>query len=65
MKKFTVFGLITASTIVGTYEAETEEKAIEKAMDDENGNHYVSICHQCSREVELGDIYEYEAEQNN
>jgi hypothetical protein len=53
MKKFTVVGLISASKTIGTYEAETKEEAIEMAMDD-NGNHYISLCHQCSREVDIG-----------
>lgn len=63
MAKYQVYGTMSASVILGVYEAESKEEAIKMAGEDENANWMPSLCHQCSHEVELGDIYETEAEE--
>lgn len=60
MKKYGVWGIIGASVYLGDFEAESEEEAIEKAG--ETGC-APTICYQCAREVDLGDIYDYEADE--
>lgn len=54
MPKFSVFGVVSATKYIGEYEAETKEEAEQMAWDDA----YVSICHQCSSEVEDPEITE-------
>ena len=61
--KYKVYGIMTASTVIGTYEAQTEEEATEKAENDPDGNYDPSLCHQCAHEVELGEIYKTEADE--
>ena len=51
--RYTVMGLLYANTTSATAEADTPDDAIELASDDL----WPSLCHQCSDEVELGDIY--------
>ncbi len=60
MPKFALYAMFTASKSLGEFEAETEEKAI--AMAEESGETYLSICHQCAKEIDLGDCYEIQAE---
>lgn len=60
MPKYNVYSMATASIFLGEFEAETEEQAIELAVK-ENPPH-VSLCHQCSGEIEIGDFYQEEAE---
>lgn len=50
--KFRVYGNIRSSKYIGEYEADTKEQAEEMAWEDA----HVSVCHQCSREVEDPDI---------
>jgi len=61
MKKYRVYGLMTASVLLGEYEAEDSEAAIKLAEEDDNANWMPTICHQCSHEVELNEIYETDA----
>lgn len=63
MPKFRVYGLRFASSVIGEYEAPSEADALEQAMVNTQGNHYVGLCHQCSREVDLGDVFEYGVEE--
>ncbi len=48
MPKFRCYGRVVGSTYLGEVEAATEEEAMEKALNDA----WVSLCHQCSREIE-------------
>jgi hypothetical protein len=57
-KKWTVMALVDASYIIGEFEAETGEEAAEKAW---NEAHSPSLCHQCSDELEAGDVYDLRA----
>lgn len=54
MPKYRVYGVITATKYLGEFEAENEEQAEEMA----SKVAYVSICHQCSREIEGPEISE-------
>ena len=60
--KYRVYGIMTASTVIGTYEADSKEQAIAKAEEDKEANWGPGLCHQCAGEVELGDIYETQVE---
>lgn len=55
--KFNVTGLWDASKHLGVVEAETAEEAKQKALNtDWDGKEYVSLCHQCADELEVGDM---------
>ncbi len=63
MKTYRVYGLWTASKVIGEFEANSEEEAI--AMAEDSDGAHASLCWECSREVELSDSapYKYEAEE--
>jgi len=63
MKKYRVYGIASASTVIGEYEAESEQEAADMAANDQNADYDLGLCYQCSRKVEIGDIYEYQAEE--
>lgn len=63
MKKFSVYGSLSANVKLGIYEADTPEDAIRKAEEDKNANWNPTLCWQCAGEVELGDVYETYAEE--
>lgn len=57
MKTYHVYGTVTAGKYLGTVEAESEEEAIAKGWELETV--YVSVCHQCARDIsdpEITDI---------
>ena len=56
MKKYNVYASGWYSVHLGEYEAEDSETAIEMADMDDQANWLPSLCHQCSREVELSDF---------
>ena len=60
MPKYRVYGILTGSVFLGEYKANSEEEAEKMANDDPDANWYPSLCHQCSGEIEFGDIYETE-----
>ena len=62
IKKYNVYGIVSASVHIGTYEAESKEQAEDMANNDKEANWYPSLCHQCSGELEIGDIYELQVE---
>lgn len=62
MAKYQVIGVMTATTIIGEYEADSKEQAMEMANNDRQGNWYPSVCHQCTREIELSEIHKTYAE---
>lgn len=62
-KKYHVYGMVSASVSLGEYEAESEEEAIQMAEDNQGANWYPSVCHQCSRELDVGDVYKVEADE--
>jgi len=65
MPKFRIYGIMTASKVLGEIDAGSKEEALLKAdADDEiGGNGFAALCHQCAGEIDLGDIYEYQAEE--
>lgn len=56
MARYAVYGIISASKFIGEFEADSKDEAIAKAQAE--GDYHVSICHQCAREIDMGDIYE-------
>jgi hypothetical protein len=58
--KYKVYGIMTASVLIGEYEAKTAEDALDMANDDTEADWYPSLCHQCAREIDMGDIYDTE-----
>ncbi len=60
MPKYRVYAIMTASKPLGEFEAKDANEAEKKAM--KEGDDYAPLCHQCSNEIDLGDIYEYEVE---
>jgi len=52
--RYHVIGLVDA-TVTVEVEADTPEAALERAYEDERM--HVSVCHQCAREVQVGEVY--------
>jgi len=63
MAKFRVYGIATASQLIGEYEANSPGEAKQMAENDDNGNWFIGLCRQCADEVEIGDVYEVQAEE--
>lgn len=61
MPKYRIYAKAIASKYIGEFEANNEQEAIEKA-ELSDACHIQSLCHQCSHEMDIGDIYELEAE---
>lgn len=62
MPKYRVYALYTASKFLGEFEANSKEEAVNKG--EEKGDTWVSLCHQCSDEIEVNDDpHTYEAEE--
>jgi len=57
MAKYQVIGLISATIIVGEYEAKSAAAAIKKAENDPKANSYCTLCHQCAKNIEMGEVY--------
>lgn len=55
--KYHVTGTVTGSKYLSCFEANSEEEAIEKALESDAGN-FVSLCNQCSGECEDAQITE-------
>jgi hypothetical protein len=62
-KKYRVYGIISASKVIGTYEASSKEEAEDMANDDPNADWYVGLCYHCAHEVDIGDIYDINVEE--
>jgi len=60
MPRFVVYGLATASWVIGTYEADTKENAEAMAYNDDAGN-TASLCHHCA-DIEIGDMYDLQSD---
>jgi hypothetical protein len=61
--KFDVYGIYTASKYLGEVEAESKEKAEDKVWNDEGYDTLISLCHQCTNELEVGDVYKLDIEE--
>lgn len=60
MAKFEVWAKVVGTKFLGEYEADTKDQAIELAMK-ESG--HVSLCWQCSREIDDPEIEDTTAEE--
>lgn len=61
MPKYRVYAIMTAARLVGEFEAEDADSAEDMAAASED--YWVSLCHQCAREIDLGEAYRFEAEE--
>jgi len=62
MDKYKVYGVMTTNVCLGEYEASSKADAITQADRDKEAPYWPSLCHQCATEIELGDIYDTQAE---
>ena len=60
--KFNVYGVMTASIKLGTYEAKDKEEAEKLAGEGPEADWMPGLCIHCSEEIELGEIYENQVE---
>ena len=56
--KYNVYGKVVGSKFIGTFEADSEREAMEKAGE----NASISLCHYCSGECENAEIEDFTAE---
>lgn len=56
MPRYSIQALIAADSHLGEVEADSAKAAIDKAYEDLNTSG-PNICHQCSREMNVGDVY--------
>lgn len=59
MKRWNVYAAVHASAYLGEYEAETEDDAIEMALNEAS----VSVCHYCAKKIQDPEIGEATAEE--
>ena len=59
MPKYRVYGNYIFSKVLGEYEAESEQEAIEKAVD--NTEYDATLCVYCAQEFVDGDIFDEES----
>lgn len=62
MPKYLVYAKVVGSKFIGTFEADTSEKAIKLAENSDEA--YVSLCHQCSSKCEDPECYDFVAEED-
>jgi hypothetical protein len=62
MTKYRVYGVVTGTKYIGEFEADSKEEAEQMAWDSEKG--YISICHQCAREIDEPTITEMVVEED-
>lgn len=60
MSKWKCYGRITSSKYLGEVEADTEDEALEKAIGLDTA--FISLCHQCSREMDDPEVTEVNVE---
>lgn len=61
MPKYRVYAVVTASKYMGKFEAESKEDAEQMAWESDEA--YISVCHQCAREVDGAEIDRMEVEE--
>jgi len=62
-KKYHVYAAVGATKYIGKFEADSEDEAIEKAARSKKA-YAPSLCHQCSHEMDVGDLYDFSAEED-
>lgn len=60
MSTYRCYAVVTGSKYLGTVEADTAEEAQEKALELDSA--YISLCHQCSHQIEDPQVQEVVAE---
>lgn len=60
MAVYNVYGKVVGTKYLGEYEADSEDEAIEKALQEHVGS--ISLCHQCSSECEDAELDDATAE---
>lgn len=60
-RRWNVYGAVSATKFLGTFEAETAEEAEEMAME---ANGHVSVCHHCADEVSDPEIHKCTVEED-
>jgi len=63
--KYNVYGIMTASIFLGEYEAVDTESAVELAEKDSQADWTPCLCHHCSEEIELGEVYDTQVVEQN
>ena len=53
MPKYRVYGVMSVTKYFGEIEADSQDEAVEIAENSDDND--ASLCHQCSRELELND----------
>lgn len=61
MPKYSIWGVVSADKHLGYVEADSAKEAIEKAWNELDCNS-PTICHQCSKELNINDVYKLIAE---
>ena len=57
-KRYSVYGIMTASVHLGDYEAESEAMADVLAENDNEADWTPCLCYHCASKIELGEIYD-------
>lgn len=60
MPKYRLYARVTGEKYLGEIEAENEEEAIQKGR--ESDETYVSVCHQCAKEISDPEVTDVTAE---
>ncbi len=60
-KKYAVYGKVVGTKYLGEVMACSESEAVEKA--ESLGSNFVSVCHQCSKQISDPEIVEITAEE--
>lgn len=60
MPRYRVYGTVTASKYLGEFEADSEDEAVEAALN--SAEAHVSLCHQCADEMDDPEVHEASAE---
>jgi hypothetical protein len=67
MPRFTIIGIASATKVLGVIEAPTKKDAEDIAWNDDmlHDEWYISLCHHCASDLDVGDIYKIEASEND
>lgn len=61
MPKFRAYAKVVGSKYLGVFEAENKEQAEQMALESDEA--YISVCHQCIREIDNPEVTEVELEE--
>jgi hypothetical protein len=65
MPQYKIYGVASVSKVLGVIEAPTKDDAIKIAWNDDRlcDEWYMSLCHRCANKLDIGDIYQLDAEE--